>query len=174
MLTPRKEVADFSVTLMDGSTWTLSEQKPENFTMVVVYRGYHCPLCSMYLPKLKKIADGLAERGVNLLVTSSDPKDRAEKAQAEWDIEGLPLSYGLSVEDARKVGLYISASIGTTSTGVVEPDLFAEPALLLIKPDQTLYFADIQTMPFLRPDLSGLLANLDFIVSKGYPARGEA
>jgi len=113
-------------------------------------------------------------RGVNLLVTSSDPKDRAEKAQAEWDIEGLPLSYGLSVEDARKVGLYISASIGTTSTGVVEPDLFAEPALLLIKPDQTLYFADIQTMPFLRPDLSGLLANLDFIVSKGYPARGEA
>jgi len=174
MITPRKEVPDFSVTLMDGSTWKLSDQNPENFTMIVAYRGLHCPLCKMYLSKLNKIAEGLAERGVTLLVTSSDTQDRAQKAIEEWETDKLTMSYGLSIEDARNLGLFVSHGIGTTSIGIEEPEIFAEPGLLMVRPDQTLYFADIQTMPFLRPDLTGLLANLDFILSKGYPARGEA
>lgn len=174
MITPRQPVPDFNVTFLDGTPWRLSDQNPENFTMIVVYRGLHCPLCKMYLGKLNRIAADLKERGVNLLVTSSDPQDRAQQAAEEWDVDKLPMSYGLSIEDARKLGLFISAGIGTTSTGFEEPALFAEPGLLMVRPDQTLYFADIQTMPFLRPDLSGLLANLDFILSKGYPARGEA
>lgn len=174
MLKPRTLVPDFSVKLMDGSTWTLSEQKPETFTMIFVYRGYHCPICSMFLPKIKKIAAELAERGVNLLITSSDEKDRAELAVKEWNVDGLPMSYGLSIEDARKLGLYVSASIGKTSSGVEEPDLFAEPGFFMIRPDQTLYFSDIQTMPFIRPDLSNLLFALDTIKTRNYPARGEA
>jgi len=174
MITPRKEVPDFAVTTLDGSTWRLSERSPENFTMIVVYRGYHCPLCKMYLGKLTKLVDGLKERGIDLLVTSSDTQERAQMAVEEWDIANLPMSYGLTIEDARKLGLFVSNGIGVTSTGVEEPEIFAEPGLLMVRPDQTLYFADIQTMPFLRPDLSGLLANLDFILSKGYPARGEA
>jgi len=174
MITPRKPVPDFSVDLLSGGTWSLSDQKPENFTMVVAYRGYHCPLCKMYLGKLNKIADDLKGKGINLIVLSSDTAERATMAKEEWELDKLDIAYGLSLDDARALGLFVSASIGTTSTGVVEPDLFSEPGLFMIRPDQTLYFADIQTMPFLRPDLSGLLANLDFILSKGYPARGEA
>lgn len=174
MVKPRQLVPDFSVDLLDGGTWTLSEQAPENFTMVVVYRGYHCPLCNQYLNKLNKIADDLKAKGVDVLVTSSDSQDRAAKAQADWGLDKLKMSYGLRIEDARALGLYVSEGIGVTSVGVEEPALFAEPGLFMIKPDQTLYFADTQTMPFLRPDLSGLLANLDFILAKGYPARGEA
>lgn len=174
MITPRTEVPNFSVDLLSGGTWSLADQKPENFTMVVAYRGYHCPLCKMYLGKLNKIADDLKEKGINLIVLSSDTEERAQIAKDEWKLDKLHIAYGLSIEDARALGLFVSASIGTTSTGVVEPDLFSEPGLFMIRPDQTLYFADIQTMPFLRPDLSGLLANLDFILSKGYPARGEA
>jgi len=174
MITPRTNVPDFSVSKLDGSTWTLSDQKPENFTMVVAYRGYHCPLCSKYLAGLNKIADGLAERGVNLVVISSDTIERAQLANDEWKLDKLEIAYGLSIDKARELGLYVSNGIGTTSTGIDEPDIFSEPGLFLIRPDQTLYFADIQTMPFLRPDLAGLLPNLDFIISKGYPARGEA
>ncbi|NVK18790.1 MAG: AhpC/TSA family protein [Methylocystaceae bacterium] len=174
MITPRKPVPDFTVKKLSGDSWTLSEQKPENFTIIVAYRGYHCPLCNVYLNKLNKIADGLKAKGVNLIVLSSDTKERAEMAKGEWGLDKLDIAYGLSIEDARALGLFVSAGIGITSTGIQEPDLFAEPGLLMVKPDQTLYFADIQTMPFLRPDLSGLLANLDFILAKGYPARGEA
>lgn len=174
MITPRTEVPDFSVTKLNGETWRLSEQKPENFTMVVAYRGLHCPLCKMYLGKLNKIAEDLKERGVNLIVLSSDTQERAQKAYDEWEMDNLDLAYGLSIEDARKLGLFVSNGIGVTSIGIEEPAQFAEPGLFMIKPDQTLYFADIQTMPFLRPDLSGLIANLDFILAKGYPARGEA
>ena len=174
MVKPRQLVPDFSVDLLDGTTWTLSDQSPENFTMVVVYRGYHCPLCNVYLNKLNKIADELKAKGVTVLVTSSDTPERAKKAQQDWGLDKLDLSSGLRIEDARALGLYVSQGIGVTSVGVEEPELFAEPGLFMIKPDQTLYFADIQTMPFLRPDLSSLLANLDFILAKGYPARGEA
>ncbi len=174
MITPRTQVPDFTLNLLSGGTWSLSDQKPENFTMIVVYRGYHCPLCKAYLGKLDKIAQGLAERGINLIVTSSDTEERAKLAKEEWELNNLEIAFGLSIEDARKLGLYISGGIGTTSIGVEEPEVFAEPGLFMVKPDQTLYFSDIQTMPFLRPDLSGLLANLDFIMSKGYPARGEA
>lgn len=173
MITPRTEVPDFSVDLLSGGTWSLADQNPENFTMVVAYRGYHCPICKTFLGKLNAIADGLTERGINLIVISSDTAERAQLARNEWEIDNLELGYGLSIEDARKLGLFVSNGIGVTSIGVEEPEIFAEPGLLMIKPDQTLYFADIQTMPFLRPDLSGLLPNLDFILSKGYPARGE-
>jgi len=174
MITPRTEVPDFSLDLLSGGTWSLSDQSPENFTMVVFYRGYHCPICNKYLSGLNKLADGLKERGINLIVASSDTAERAQLARNEWAVDNLEIGYGLTIEDARKLGLFVSNGIGTTSIGVEEPEIFSEPGLFLIRPDQTLYFSDIQTMPFIRPDLSSLLANLDFIMSKGYPARGEA
>lgn len=173
MITPRNAVPDFSVNLLSGGTWSLSDQKPENFTMIVAYRGYHCPLCNKYLSGLNKIANALKERGISLVVISSDTAERAQLARDNWEIDNLEIGYGLTIEDARSLGLFVSNGIGVTSVGVEEPEIFSEPGLLMIRPDQTLFFADIQTMPFLRPDLSGLLANLDFIISKNYPARGE-
>ena len=174
MIKPRTQVPDFSVPLLNGGTWTLSEQNPDRFTMIDFYRGLHCPLCKMYLGKVKELVDGLAERGVNLLIASSDSKERAEKARDDWGLDNVTLGYGLNLDDARKLGLFISEGIGVSSIGVEEPALFSEPGLFMVRPDQTLYFSDIQTMPFLRPDVSGLLPNLDFIISKDYPARGEA
>jgi len=174
MITPRTQVPDFSIDLLSGGTWSLSDQKPENFTMVVAYRGYHCPLCNKYLSGLNDLAAGLKERGINLVVISSDTQERAQLAKDKWNMDNLEVGYGLSIEKARELGLFVSHGIGTTSIGVEEPEIFSEPGLFMIRPDQTLFFSDIQSMPFLRPDLSGLLANLDFIISKGYPARGEA
>jgi hypothetical protein len=43
-----------------------------------------------------------------------------------------------------------------------------------IKPDQTLYASSVATMPFARPHFKEILAAIDFIVEKDYPARGEA
>lgn len=43
----------------------------------------------------------------------------------------------------------------------------------LIRPDNTLYYGNVQTMPFARPIFSELLSAIDFALEKNYPARGE-
>ena len=59
------------------------------------------------------------------------------------------------------------------SIGVDEPALFSEPGLYLVRPDGTLYFGTVQTMPFARPNLAEILGALDFVIKNNYPARGE-
>ena len=78
-----------------------------------------------------------------------------------------------SVEKAREWGLYVSTSNGKTSTGLVEPDMFIEPGLYLIRADGTLYFGTVQTMPFARPSFAEILAAIDRVLEVNYPARGE-
>jgi hypothetical protein len=60
------------------------------------------------------------------------------------------------------------------STGFEEPALFAEPGIFLVRPDGTLYFGTVQTMPFARPHFADILPAIDFVVKNDYPARGEA
>ena len=172
-LMPRQKVPSLSVPLVGGGTWSLADQTPESFTMVVFYRGLHCPICGKYLKDLDdKLAD-FAKRGVNVIVLSSDTQDRAETAREKWALENLDLGYGLSLEQAREWGLYISSSNGVTSSGFEEPALFSEPGLFLVRPDGTLYFGTVQTMPFARPAFAEILGALDFVIAKNYPARGE-
>jgi hypothetical protein len=45
--------------------------------------------------------------------------------------------------------------------------------LFLIRPDQTLYYGAVQTMPFARPSFSDLMLAIDYSINKDYPARGE-
>ena len=172
-LIPRQKVPSLSVPLVGDGTWSLADQMPENFTMVVFYRGLHCPICGKYLKDLdNKLAD-FAKRGVNVIVLSSDTQDRAETAKKKWALENLDLGYGLDLEKAREWGLYISSSNGVTSSGFEEPALFSEPGLFLVRPDGTLYFGTVQTMPFARPAFAEILGALDFVIAKNYPARGE-
>lgn len=172
-LMPCQKVPALSVPLVGGGTWSLADQTPESFTMVVFYRGLHCPICGKYLKDLDdKLAD-FAKRGVNVIVLSSDTQDRAETAREKWALENLDLGYGLSLEKAREWGLYISSSNGVTSSGFEEPALFSEPGLFLVRPDGTLYFGTVQTMPFARPAFAEILGALDFVIAKNYPARGE-
>ena len=99
---------------------------------------------------------------------------RAHRADAEWSLDHLDLGYGLDEASARSWGLYISTGRGLTSTGVEEPAHFSEPGVFLIRPDLTLYWANIQTMPFARPHFKDMLGAIDFVLAKDYPARGEA
>jgi len=166
--------ADGSVgSTVSGGNWTLADSQAENFTMVVFYRGLHCPICARYLKDLENKLSKFAERGVNVVAISSDGQARAEQAKQDWQLEHLTVGYGLDLDTAREWGLYISTSRGKTSTGVVEPDLFSEPGLYLIRPDGTLYFGTVQTMPFARPNFAEILGALDFVLANDYPARGE-
>lgn len=172
-LIPRQPVPALSVETVAGETWTLAAQKPENFTLIVVYRGLHCPICSTYLRDLDRKLEEFGARGVEVIALSSDDAGRAAQTWQDWKLENLTLGYGLTLDKAREWGLYISAGIGTTSIGIEEPERFVEPGLFLIRPNGELYFASIQTMPFARPDFGAILKALDFVLAKNYPGRGE-
>ena len=168
MIKPRTETPDLSINLLNDTTWTLSEQKPENFTLVVVYRGKHCPVCKKYLETIQDHLGDFKDKGVNVVAISSDSKAKAEASYKEWDIKDVPLGYEFPIEEARSWGLFISKGIKN------EPEEFVEPAIFLIRPDRTLYASSIQTMPFARPEIVELIKSIDFVNNKDYPARGEA
>jgi peroxiredoxin len=172
-LVPRQPVPPLDVPLVGGGRWRLAERTPARFTMLVFYRGLHCPVCAGYLRDLAGRLDAFAARGVDVLALSGDAEDRAEAAVARWQLGTLPVGYELAPDAARRWGLYLSRGRGPTSAGVDEPALFSEPALYLVRPDGTLYFGAVQTMPFARPHFADVLGALDFVIAKDYPARGE-
>lgn len=172
-LMPRQPVPALRVPTLTGD-WDLAAQKPERFTLVVFYRGLHCPICKTYVSELDNLVAEFATRGVGIQVLSSDTRDRAEAARDNWGLANLNLGYGLSIEMARSWGLYVSTSRGKTSAGIEEPALFSEPGLFLVRPDGTLYWGSISTMPFARPHFREILGGLDFVIKVDYPARGEA
>jgi len=174
MLKPRKPVPALEFDTVDGGRWSLAAQRPQNFTMVVFYRGFHCPVCRRYTSELNGMIGEFDRRGVSTVITSTDSRERAAEAREKWGLPNLTVGYGISIDKAREWGLYISTSRGVTSTGVEEPPLFAEPGLFLVKPDGTLYWANISTMPFARPHFGDIAGAIDFALSKNYPARGEA
>ena len=171
---PRTPTPDLEFETVDGDTWRLADQKPENFTMIVAYRGLHCPICRNYLRDLDRKKEDFAKRGIDIVVVSSDDRERAEEAKRDWELGNLTVGYGLSIDKAREWGLFVSTGRGKTSIGVEEPAMFNEPGLFLVRPDKTLYASNIVTMPFTRPHFKDVLGALDTIIEKDYPARGEA
>jgi len=167
-LLPARTVPDFTVPMTDGGKFQLSQRLGDNFTLLLFYRGLHCPICKMQLRDLQNRLRDFAKRGITVVAISMDSKQRAQQAAEEWRLEDLMIGYGLSENLARDLGLYISSG----RPGNDEPRVFSEPALLLVKPDQTLYFASIQSMPFTRPSLDQLLQGIDHAIESGYPARG--
>ncbi len=172
-LVPRQPVPTLAVPLVGGGKFDLDTETPEKFTLIVFYRGLHCPQCKRQLGDLESKLDEFGKRGVAPVAISVDDAERAERTKSEWALPRLRIGYGLSLVTAREFGLWISSGRGPTSAGIEEPKQFNEPGLFLIKPDGTLYCASVQTMPFARPQFADLLAALDFIAQRDYPPRGE-
>jgi peroxiredoxin len=172
VLKPRQPVPELNISTLQGA-WSLADQAPENFTLIVFYRGLHCPICSKYMAELNKMTTEFAEIGVSILGLSSDGEDRAQQAMDDWGLSNISVGYSLSVEQARAWGLHRSAGRGLTSIGIEEPAEFSEPGMFLVRPDNTLYWGQVSTMPFARPHFREILGALNFALANDYPARGE-
>jgi peroxiredoxin len=137
--------------------------------MVLFFRGLHCPVCRAQLGELERRLDELEERGIDVIAVSGETRERTTTLANEWKLERLPIAYGLSEEQMRAWGLFISHGIDES-----EPALFNEPGLFLISPDHTVYYESILSMPVGRPRLGDLLDGIDYWTTHEYPARGEA
>ncbi len=155
------------VKTLDGTTWKLADQTPKNYTMIVFYRGLHCPLCEQYMTSLEPKVDAFKQLGIDVIAISGDTMERAQQFQEKANIQNVPLGYGLTLDDMRRWGLYMSKGHFEN-----EPALFSEPALFLITPDSRLYYANIGTHPFSRVDFGYLLQWLEYAIPKNYPFRG--
>jgi len=173
MLIPRAPVPQLKVPTLANGIFDLQDEIPQNFSLIVFFRGLHCPLCIKYLKELGQLLPDLAQRGVSVIAISSDDESRAREMAEKVGISDLRFGYNLPLNVAKDWGLYISEGIGKTSIGVEEPKRFAEPGVFLVRPDQTLYYGAVQTMPFARPSFADLLMAIDFAIEKNYPARGE-
>lgn len=167
---PRQPAPALDLPLVGGGRFDLAAATPNQFTLVVAYRGVHCPQCKKQLSELDGRLGELRDVGVDEVVAvSGDDQERAERAVREWELQDLRVAYGMDEATMRAWGLYVSK--GLTDS---EPALFGEPGLFLVRPDASLYSAHVQSTPFARPRLDDLLEALAFVREKDYPARGEA
>jgi len=153
------------VAKVGGGEFDIAEM--EGWRLLAVYRGKHCPLCKKYFKTLGGLLDGFGAAGVTVAAVSADPK---EKAEADVASEGwaFPVGYDLTMEQMRKLGLYISEPRSPQETD--RP--FPEPGLFVINPEGNVQIVDISNAPFARPDLATVLMGINFAREKGYPIRG--
>jgi peroxiredoxin len=166
---PQQPAPELNVPLLRGGTYRLDEQAPNLFTMIVFFRGLHCPVCRAQLSELDRRLDELHSRGIDVIAVSGETLERTTQLAQEWKLERLPLAYGLTEDQMRAWGLFVSRGRDEN-----EPALFNEPGLFLISPDHRVYYESILSMPAGRPRLDDLLGGIDYWTANDYPARGEA
>ena len=167
-LLPGSEVPELIIHTVNGMKWDLRDQQPKNFTLLVFYRGLHCPICKAYLEELNVSIEGFRKLGVNVICISANKESLAERTIVEWEIDRLTIGYGMSTDAARKWDLYISEGKDKK-----EPAVFFEPGLFLVRPDNILYAASMQSVPFARPRLDDVMKSIKYILRNDYPIRGN-
>ena len=140
------------------------------FTLVVFYRGLHCPVCRRQLSELDKRLDDLHAVGVGRVVAvSMESAERSQEVVQRWRLAELAVAYGLTEDEAREWGLFISTAIKDG-----EPARFSEPGIFILDSDGTVYWSSVASMPFGRPSLGDIIAGIVYANEHAYPARGSA
>lgn len=159
-----------TVTGLDGVEVDLGKISDKaDWKLVVVYRGKHCPLCTKYLNLLETYKDRIAKNGVEIVAVSADSKAQVEAHSADLEVS-FPLYYGLTIEQMKTLGLYLSNPRSEKETDHV----FSEPGLFVINEKNQIQLVDISNGPFARPEIGVLAGGLEFIKApeNDYPIRG--
>ncbi len=138
-----------------------------DWKMIVVYRGKHCPLCSVFLNELERYQSKLREMRIDIALVSADSKAQLTEHLSQLEVT-LPVYYGLSLEQMNELGLYISRPRSKQETD----HAFAEPGLFVINQSGQVQLVDISNNPFSRPQLCTLVSGLEWIKANDYPIRG--
>ena len=154
-----------SVPTLGGGDVTLGQS--EDWALVIVYRGLHCPKCKAYMEELDGLLGDFKELGVSVTCVSADTKDKAQAFVDEVGYTGT-MAYGLSVDQMREMGVYISAPLSAAEADAP----FAEPALFVVNDEGVLHLQDVSTMSWGRPPLMGVRDGINFVRTNNRPPRG--
>jgi peroxiredoxin len=172
-LMPSSKAPNLSLPLTAGGSTddlSLGSGADGRFTLVLFFRGLHCPVCRKQLSEVDRRLDEIRSAGVGRVVAvSMETAGRSAELVDSWHLERLPVAYGMSEESARQWGLFISTSIKDG-----ELPRFNEPGMFVLDADHSLYWSSVATMPFGRPALDDVLGGLRFAQDSDYPARGAA
>ncbi|MBI3435256.1 MAG: redoxin domain-containing protein [Proteobacteria bacterium] len=137
--------------------------------LFIVYRGKHCPICRTYLKGLDGMLDDIRAADIDLVVASGDTR---EKAETEVKEEGwrFPVGYGMTLDQMRALGLYISHPRTPPDTDCD----FPEPGMFVINPEGKAQVIDVSNAPFARPDLKMVVNGIKMTRERGFPVRGTA
>ena len=167
-LTSGGTLPKFTLPLVGAGEITLGTvNQSGNWQVVIVYRGLHCPLCNKYLARLEELKSGFAKANTELIAISGDPQEKAETIVRNNNLT-IPVAYGLSVEQMKELGLYISDPRNAEETD--RP--FAEPGTFALNSEGRLHLIEISNTPFNRADLAELLDTVEWIQENDYPIRG--
>lgn len=152
-----------------GQTDIATPTAGHDWKLIVVYRGKHCPLCTRYLAQLEQLRVGFSKIGIDVIAVSTDSEARATTQMADVN-PNYPVGYGLSLDQARDLGLYISG----VRNGMDVEAPFAEPGLFVVNDEGNLQLMDISNVPFARPDLQSVLSGLTWLRSQAvkFPVNG--
>lgn len=139
----------------------------DNWTLVVVYRGKHCPRCKKYLNTLDAMSSDWADAGFDVVVVSADTEEKAKTDQAEFGW-GFDLAYDLSEGQMETLGLYVTEPLSPAESD----RRFAEPGTYVIRPNGSLIVVALSNGPAARPELAELLSGMVFNKTNDRPARG--
>ncbi|GAC12836.1 redoxin domain-containing protein [Aliiglaciecola lipolytica] len=140
----------------------------DRWSLIVVYRGYHCPICLKYLNKLEDYTEKLDSLNIDVVAASADTPEQLIKMQEKGLEVSFPVLTGLTLDHMKTLGLYISDPMSDSETD----HAFAEPGLFLVNPEGKTVMIEIANAPFIRPDLEQLVSGIEFVFEKDYPIRG--
>lgn len=172
-LTPTQPTPSLSLPLTGGGTTddlNLGTGEDGRFTLVLFFRGLHCPVCRKQVAEWNRRIDDIRAAGVGrVLAVSMETAERTAELVEQWRLSELPVAHGLTENGARGWGLHLSHAINDG-----EPPVFNEPGIFVLDSDGSLFWSSVSTMPFGRPPLDEVLAGLTFANENDYPARGAA
>ena len=155
---------------LDGESVALDQRNNgADWKMVVVYRGKHCPMCTKYLNQLESFKNELEGIGVDIVAVSGDSEVQLKEHLEKLDVS-FPFLYGLTIEQMKELGVYISHPRSEHETD--HP--FPEPGLFIVNDKGQVQVVDISNNPFVRPALNQLVSGLAWIKNpeNNYPIRG--
>lgn len=165
-LTPGSILAPMTFPRVGGGDISVGGPR-DTWTMLIVYRGKHCPRCKKYLNILDGMRGDWADAGFDIAVVSADPEEKAKADQAEFGWQ-FDLGYGLTEAQMALLGLYVTDPL----SGAETDRRFAEPGTYVIRPDGSVLLIAISNGPSARPELTELLDGMIFTKQNDRPPRG--
>jgi len=79
MPTPGTPAPELVLSTLSHGEFSLTGSTAENGTVLVFYRGLHCPICMRQLTDLERHVEKFADKGVDLIAISADGREKTDR-----------------------------------------------------------------------------------------------